>query len=1156
MTKRQIMEKIPFKLLAVFLLLAAGISAGGFIFYKQQRARSVAHIQEDLNTIAQLKSEEITTWRRERYGDAFVITRSQQFASSVRRWYKNTSDKKLSTYIYHRLDAFRIYETYKDVILVDPAGKARMFIDQGGSENLSQTTLSFVRESERQNRIIFSDFYFCEKCREVHLDVITPLYDAETNVGALILRINPDKYLYPLIQRWPSVSKSGETVLVRKEGNEIVYLNDLRHQKGAAMKLRLPLSDTLLPAAMAARGKEGMVEGLDYRGVPVVAAVIRIMDSPWYMVAKMDKEEIYAPLRRQAASIFFMVILTITLLAAVLSFIWQSDRRGFYKKQYQLEMEKQALVKHFDYLTKYANDIIFLLDQDRRIVEINDRGVEAYGYAREELLGREAGIVRAEEQREKFKVQMEELKDKGALLYETMHRKKDGTAFPVEISARTIEIEGKKYLQGIVRDISERKQYDLKLQYRNEELEATNQELIAAEEELKNQMVELEKSEKRYHSTLDNMMEGCQIIDREFRYIYINDAAARHGRKEISELLGKTMLEAYPGIENTEMFSAVKSCLKENKPRQLVNEFVYADGSKGFFDLSLQPVPEGLFILSMDITDRRKAEEELKSIQIRYAELFQGINSGVAVYQAFGEGEDFVFEDLNPAGQRMDDVSLDQVLGKKVTEVFPGVKPMGLFEVFQRVWRTGEPVHQPVSIYKDNRLERWRENYVYKLPSGEIVAVYDDLTEHMEAEIKIIESEQKFRQLAENIDMVFWLTDWTEKKLLYVNQAYEKVFGLTVESAYSDRMGWKAAVHPDDLEWVSDELQRHALNEEFTELEYRIICRGQTKWIHEQAFPLKDETGKVIRFINVADDITVRKLAEEKLRLKNITFDASIAANSIADNGGIINEANQAFLNIWGYQTKEEVLGKPILHFLQNEDEAKAIITALNNGGKWEGEYTAKRKDGTTFIAFGLATDIRDAENKLIGYQSAVLDITGRKQAERKVQQSEERLHSFIDNTFIGIYRTTSDGRILMSNPALVSMLGYASFEDLARRNLEQGNYTPGYERTVFKSLVEKDDKLIGYETLWKRKDGSEIWVRENARCIRGPDREVLFYEGTVEDITSRKLADEKIKAQLAELQRWQSTMLDREDRVRVLKVEVNRLLKELGRPEAYGPSA
>jgi two-component sensor histidine kinase len=151
-----------------------------------------------------------------------------------------------------------------------------------------------------------------------------------------------------------------------------------------------------------------------------------------------------------------------------------------------------------------------------------------------------------------------------------------------------------------------------------------------------------------------------------------------------------------------------------------------------------------LAALRRQVAELEKAEKERKRIETsliqseaRYRNLFENMSSGVAVYEAVNGGEDFIFRDFNKGGEKIENVERENIIGKKVSKVFPGVKVFGLFEVFQRVWRTGKPEHYPVSLYQDDRLQGWRDNYVYKLPSGEIVAVYEDVTDRKEAEEKL-----------------------------------------------------------------------------------------------------------------------------------------------------------------------------------------------------------------------------------------------------------------------------------------------------------------------------------------------------------------------------------------------------------------------------------
>ena len=132
----------------------------------------------------------------------------------------------------------------------------------------------------------------------------------------------------------------------------------------------------------------------------------------------------------------------------------------------------------------------------------------------------------------------------------------------------------------------------------------------------------LRESEQRLRSTLDCLLEGCQVIGFDWRYLYVNDAVARHGRRTKEELLGHTMMEMYPGIEETEMFGFLRRCMEQRVPHRMENEFAYPNGAKGWFELSIQPLPEGIRILSLDFTERKRAEEALRESEQRFFEVF------------------------------------------------------------------------------------------------------------------------------------------------------------------------------------------------------------------------------------------------------------------------------------------------------------------------------------------------------------------------------------------------------------------------------------------------------------------------------------------------------------------------------------------------------
>lgn len=148
-------------------------------------------------------------------------------------------------------------------------------------------------------------------------------------------------------------------------------------------------------------------------------------------------------------------------------------------------------------------------------------------------------------------------------------------------------------------------------------------------------------------------------------------------------------------------------------------------------------------VLSERVT---KAAMETKVSEERFREIFNNMSSGVAVYEAIDEADDFMLKDFNKASERIERISKNDIIDKKVTDIFPEVKEFGLFDVLKRVWQTGKPEQHPIAHYKDNRIDGWRENYVSKLSSGEIVAIYNDVTKLKQAEEERKKLEVQFVQ--------------------------------------------------------------------------------------------------------------------------------------------------------------------------------------------------------------------------------------------------------------------------------------------------------------------------------------------------------------------------------------------------------------------------
>ena len=198
------------------------------------------------------------------------------------------------------------------------------------------------------------------------------------------------------------------------------------------------------------------------------------------------------------------------------------------------------------------------------------------------------------------------------------------------------------------------------------------------------------------------------------------------------------------------------------------------------------------------IVERRWAQEELRRSEEKYRELMDNMHSGVAVYEAVDSGEDFVFKDFNRSGEKIDNIDREKVIGRRLTDVFPGLKNLGLFDILQRVWKTGIPEHFSGGVYQNHRTPpSWRESYVYKLSSGEVVTVYQDVTEQKLAHKALEESEKRFRDLVEN--SLTGISIVQDNKLVYQNKEQERLLGPLPRSYL---LADFKKIHPDDVEKV------------------------------------------------------------------------------------------------------------------------------------------------------------------------------------------------------------------------------------------------------------------------------------------------------------------------------------------------------------------
>ena len=330
-------RRAEWSLLLIFAGLSLGIVVGGTFYYRHYERQFRAAAERQLAAIAELKVGELAQYRKERLEDAAIFFNNAAFSRLVRRFFDHPEDADAQWQIQEWTDKLMATDQYDLVRLLDAQGVTRLS-SPAGAPPISSVVSQRIPEILRSGRVAFQDFHRNEHDQRVYLDILIPIFDkqdASRPLGVFYLRIDPEKYLYPFIQHWPVPSRTAETLLVRRDGNDALFLNELKFQTNTALNLRISLENTNVPAVKAILGEKGIVEGTDYRGEPVLAALRAIPDSPWFLVARMDTAEVFAPMRARLWQVVVMICVLLFGSAAGVGLVWRRQQSRFYRAQYE-----------------------------------------------------------------------------------------------------------------------------------------------------------------------------------------------------------------------------------------------------------------------------------------------------------------------------------------------------------------------------------------------------------------------------------------------------------------------------------------------------------------------------------------------------------------------------------------------------------------------------------------------------------------------------------------------------------------------------------------------------------------------------------------------------------------------------------------------------
>lgn len=373
--------KTRHRVIPIFIALALTVPLFGLAVYVLYAGQTESENFKNLQAVAHLKAGQIENWLAERGGDAASLAASTGFIERIANIRRTGSPRDRALAI-NRLESIQRSFGYTGVQVFDMSGAA--LISLGDRHELPTETRALLDAAFAGGGVRHSEL-LVDAAGRLHLDSVVPLIlgdgAARTPVGVVVLHVSPERFLFPTIQTWPTASESGETLLARRDGDSVLYISELRHRGGTALTLRRPLTDAGRPAAIAlATGRPGTAKGIDYRGVPVLAAFRPVPGTAWHLIAKVDRSEAMASALSMALWVSAGALLALLLVGAALFMLWRAQRHA---DRLQNQTDADRLLRQF-YTLPFIGMAITSAET-KHWVQFNERLCEIFGYTRAEL---------------------------------------------------------------------------------------------------------------------------------------------------------------------------------------------------------------------------------------------------------------------------------------------------------------------------------------------------------------------------------------------------------------------------------------------------------------------------------------------------------------------------------------------------------------------------------------------------------------------------------------------------------------------------------------------------------------------------------------------------------------------------------------------------
>jgi PAS domain S-box-containing protein len=977
------------KFFLVFVATGIGflILVNGYFYLRHEQYVLRKERYNELKAIVDLKIDQIMTWRHETFGYPYATYRNSFFEDNIENFIFKGRNEALKNSILEQFSVMRLQSGYENIFLTSPSGELLFAVD-ATLKAVDLPTKKFIAEAVVKQKVSSTDLFYCSLHRKIHYDIVVPVMNRNNvSIASIVFRVDPAMTFYPIVQSWPTPSKTSEILIIRKSDDSVLFLSELRFRKNSALKLKFPLTNTILPAAQAVLGYEGFLEGKDYRNAEVLSYLCKLPGTPWFMVAKVDRKEVFSELNYRAATVMIVVIVLIILVSVTISRFYYSRQRNIYRELFLNEKRLVEMKEEYRTMLYSIGDGVITTDTNGIIRHMNPVAEKLTGWMEAEAKGiglNDVFRLVQEKTNDRIDVPFERVIEEGAIANiadKAMIISTSGMKTPAAGNYAPIFDVSKKIIGGVL--------------------------VFQDQENMREAGRKLENSEVRYRRLFETAKNGMLILNAETGSILdVNPFLVEMLGYSHDHYVGKNMwdLGCFRNIaDSREKFLELQHKryiryedipLETFTGKQIDVEFisnVYEVDQKKVIQCNIR-----------DITERKLAEVALKESSNKIRSLAENIPG----YVAYVNADTLKYEFVNDAFIKSFQIAHEKIIGSHLSEFFPNPAYQDTLKHVEAV-KTGKSVTFE-SVFHLDGYQSWFEIHFApvfdaNMHVSSIVMLSFNITERKQAENALKESESRYRNLVELLQTGIVLHD--EGIVIFANSAAANIMNVGRSGAMITGKPILDYIHPDYRETIQKRIIYSLEENTAVPLMEAVFLRndGSPITVEVTSIPFLFQGKKVM--LSVFNDISRRKEAEEALG-KSLAMYKLLSENMtdivwLMDFNLKVNYISPSAFILRGF-TVEELMELPLEKQLAPESLAIAmsalqqLLQELSANPGYSDiptyEFEFYRKDGSTVWLENTFSIIRDINGVPVSILGEGRDITERRQIQEKIKNLNTEL--------------------------------------------------------------------------------------------------------------------------------------------------------------------